>query len=106
MYVSEFFINEATVFRVTIFINKGLCQIAVFRRIPAMIVYDVAKKLIDTELFPEHNIADLNSDIFVQSREAFTVKGNTHTHTHTHARARARAHTHTHTHTHTHYFKN
>ena len=28
-----------------------------------MIVYDVVTKVIDTELFPQHNIADLNSGI-------------------------------------------
>ena len=48
-----------------------------------MIVYDVVTKELDTELFLQHNIADLNSDIhcFVQSGEAFTVKGNEHTQT-------------------------
>ena len=53
-----------------------------------MIFSDVATKVLGTELFPEHNIADLNSGItlsvFVQSGEVFTVKGNKHTHTHTH----------------------
>ena len=50
-----------------------------------MIVYDVAAKVLGTKKFPQHNIADLNSDItfivFFQSGEAFTVKGNKHTHT-------------------------
>ena len=55
----------------------------------------MAKKVIHTELFP-----DLNSDIFVQSGEAFTVKGNTHTtHTHTHTHTHTTHHTHTHANT-------
>ena len=54
-----------------------------------MIIYDVATKLLEIEVFPQHNIADLSSGItlivlFLQSEEAFTVKGNKHTHTHTH----------------------
>ena len=60
-----------------------------------MIVYDVATKVRDTEICPQHTIADLNLwhyiYCFVQSGEGFTVKGSKH--------ARARAHTHTHTHT-------
>ena len=75
-----------------------------------MIVYDVATKVLDTELFPQPNIAGLISGItfvVLQSGETFTVE-HTHTHTHTnthtctHARTHAHAHTHTHTHTHTH----
>ena len=53
-----------------------------------MIVYDVATKILDTEYFPQHNIASLISGItfivLFQSGEAFTVGRNTHTHTHTH----------------------
>ena len=63
-----------------------------------MIVYDVATIVLDTESFPQHNIAGLISGIkfivFFQS-EAFMVEGNKHTHTHSHA------HTHIHTRTHT-----
>ena len=32
-------------------------------KVPAMTVYDVATKVLDTEVFPQHNIADLNSGI-------------------------------------------
>ena len=32
---------------------------------PAMIVYGVVKKVLDTELFPQHSIADLNSGIAI-----------------------------------------
>ena len=32
-------------------------------KVVAMIVFDVAKKVLDTEKFPQHNIADLNSGI-------------------------------------------
>ena len=49
-----------------------------------MIVYDVATKVLDTELFPQPNIAGLISGItfvVLQSGETFTVE---HTHTHTH----------------------
>ena len=52
-----------------------------------MIVYDVATTVLDTESFPQHNIAGLISGIkfivFFQSGEAFMVEGNKHTHTHT-----------------------
>ena len=58
-----------------------------------MIVYDVETKVLDTESFPQRNIAGLYIWQYihcsVQSGEAFTVDGNTHTHTH--------IHTHTHT---------
>ena len=51
-----------------------------------MIVYDVATKVLDTEPFPQHNIAGLISGItcivLFQSGEASTVEGNKHTHTH------------------------
>ena len=59
-----------------------------------MIVFDVATKVLDTEIFPQHTIADLNLwhyiHCFVQSEKVFTMKENKHTH--------ARTHTHTHTH--------
>lgn len=48
-----------------------------------MIAYDVGTKVLDTEIFPQHAMADLNIWyylLFVQSEEAFTVKGNKHTH--------------------------
>ena len=69
-----------------------------------MIVYDVATKVLDTELFPQPNIAGLISGItfvVLQSGETFTVE-HTHTHTQTHTDARTHAHMHTHTHIHTH----
>ena len=63
-----------------------------------MIVYEVATKLIDTEIFHQYNIADLNFwhyiYCFVQSGEAFTEKGNKHTNRHT------KTHTNTHAHQH------
>ena len=50
-----------------------------------MIIYDVAIKVLGTEIFPRHTIADLNLwyyiYYFVQSGEAFTVKGKKHTYT-------------------------
>ena len=49
-----------------------------------MIVVEVETKVLETEIFPQHTIADLNSALqllFFQSGEAFTVKGNKHTHT-------------------------
>ena len=54
-------------------------------------------KVLDTEIYPQHTIADLNygtTFVFFQLGEAFRMKGNKHTRTH--------AHTHTHTHTFTH----
>ena len=57
-----------------------------------MIVFDVMTKVRDAEKSLQHTLADLNSGIiycFVQSGEAFTLKGNKHTDT--------RTHTHTHT---------
>ena len=66
-----------------------------------MIAYDVETKVLDTEIFPQHTIANLNLChyiyCFFRSGEAFTVKGNKHTYT----RARARTHTHAHIHAHT-----
>ena len=64
-----------------------VCTVAILK-VPAMIVYDVATKLLDTEICPQHNISNLISGktviyCFVQSGEAFTVKGSKHTRTHT-----------------------
>ena len=44
-------------------------------KVPAMIVYDVATKVLDTKLFPQHTIADLNSGInlFCGSQRMTTV---------------------------------
>ena len=54
-----------------------------------MIDYDLKRKVLDTEQFPQHNIAGLYIWQYihrpVQSGEAFTVDGNKHKHTHTHA---------------------
>ena len=54
-----------------------------------MIFYDVAKKVLDTESFPQHNIAGLISAItfivlFSQEKPLLWKEINTHTHTHTH----------------------
>ena len=50
-----------------------------------MMVYDVATKVLDTEIFPQHTIVYLNlwhyTYGFVRSPESFMVKGNEHTHT-------------------------
>ena len=56
-----------------------------------MIVYGVVTKVLGTELFAQHNIADLNSDIaFIvllsEEKPLAWKKTHTHTHTHTHAR--------------------
>ena len=71
-------------------------------KVPAMISYDVATKVLDTESFPQHNIAGLISGItFVLSSQKKPLEWeetNTHTHTHTHTL------THTHTHTITGFF--
>ena len=54
-----------------------------------MIFYDVAKKVLDTESFPQHNITGLISAItfivlFSQEKPLLWKEINTHTHTHTH----------------------
>ena len=78
-----------------------------------MIAYDVATKLLDTESFPQHNIAGLISGItFILLSTTPLSWKKTHTQTHTHTRMHAPTHTptptptptptHTHTHTHTH----
>ena len=41
-----------------------VCTVASLN-VPAMIVCEVARKVTDTELFPQHIIADLNSGITV-----------------------------------------
>ena len=61
-----------------------------------MIVYEMATKGLDTESFPQHTIADLNSGItftvlFSQEKPLRWKEIDTHTHTHT------LTHTHTHT---------
>ena len=43
-------------------LTNTLCTVASLK-VPAMSVYDVATMVLDTELFPQHNIADLNSGI-------------------------------------------
>ena len=53
-----------------------VCTIASLK-VPAMIVHDVAARVLDTKVFPQITIADLISGItlcFVQSGEACTVK--------------------------------
>ena len=42
---------------------KTLFCIVASLKVPAMIAYDVATKVLDTELFPQYTIADLNSGI-------------------------------------------
>ena len=102
-----FLINFRKFIRV-VFYFSWLCPVyltlfytVISLRGPAMIVYDVETKVLDTEIFPQHTIANLNLwhyiyCFFFQSGEAFTVKGNKHTPTHTYT------HTHTHTHIHAH----
>ena len=68
---------------------------------PAMIVYDVKTKVLDTEIFPQHTIANLNlwhyiyCFFFSQEKPLRWKEINTHLYTHTHT------HTHTHIHAHT-----
>ena len=62
-----------------------------------MIFSDVATKVLGTELFPEHNIADLNSGItlsvlFSQEKSLRLNEINTHTHTHTHTHMQSSGH--------------
>ena len=51
-----------------------------------MVVYDDATKVLDTEIFPQHTIADLNLWHYIcfQSGEDFTVNRNKHTHIQSH----------------------
>ena len=62
-----------------------------------MVVYDDATKVLDTEIFPQHTIADLNLWHYrcFQSGEDFTVNRNKHTHTYTHTCTHAHKHKHT-----------
>ena len=67
--------------------NRHSCTVASLK-VPALIVDDVATKERDLELFPQHNIADLNSGItfivfFSQKKPLRWEEINTHTHTHT-----------------------
>ena len=64
-----------------------------------MIAYDVATKLLDTESFPQHNIAGLISGITFIVLFSTTPLSWKKTHTHTHACTHPPTHTHTHTHT-------
>ena len=46
--------------------STGLIEIfcaAAGLRVPTMVVYAVATKILDRELFPQHNITELNSGI-------------------------------------------
>ena len=55
-----------------------------------MIVFDVAIKVLDTEKFAQHTIADLNSGIALfclVTRSLYSESKETHTHTYTHALA-------------------
>ena len=59
-----------------------------------MIVYDVARMVLDTESFPQHNIAGLISGItfivLISHEKPLRRKEiNTHTHTHTHTHTQA-----------------
>ena len=48
-------------------------------KVLSIIVFDVETKVLDTEIFSQHTITDLNSlhyISFAQSEEAFTVEGN------------------------------
>ena len=70
-----------------------------------MIDYDVAIKVLDTESFPQHNIAGLISGItfivlFIQEKPLWWKEINAHTHTHMYACMHARTHARTHTHMH------
>ena len=60
-----------------------LCTIASLK-VPAIVAFDVATMVLDTEKFPLHTIAELNSSItFICSvRRSFTVEENKHKHTH------------------------
>ena len=69
-----------------------------------MIAYDVATKLLDTESFPQHNIAGLISGItfiVLFSTTPLSWK-KTHTQTHTHACMHPPTHPHPHPHPHPH----
>ena len=72
------------------------CTVASLK-VPTMIVFDVATKVLGTELFPQHNIADLNSGIsFIAllSQEKLLrwkeINTRARAHARTHARTRTR----------------
>ena len=62
-----------------------LCTVASLK-VPAMIVYDVATKILGTEVFPQHDIGYLNSGItfvlFSQGKPVRWKEINTHTYHH------------------------
>ena len=62
------------------------CTVASLK-VPVMIVFDAAKKVLDTKKFPQHTIADLNSAItfvlFIQEKPLQWKEINIHKHTHT-----------------------
>ena len=64
-------------------------------KVNSMNVFDVKKKVLDAEIFPQHTIVDLNSGstflVLFSQGKPLMLKGSKHTHTHTH--------TDTHTHT-------
>ena len=64
-------------------------------KVNSMNVFDVKKKVLDAEIFPQHTIVDLNSGstflVLFSQEKPLMLKGSKHTHTDTH--------THTHTHT-------
>ena len=65
----------------------GLIDSTVARlKVPVIIVFDVATKVLGTEEFPQHNIAELNSGttliaLFSQEKPLRWKEINTHTHT-------------------------
>ena len=64
------------------------CTVASLK-VSAVIVYDVATEILDTGIFPQHTIADLNSEItfivlFSQEKPIRWKEINTHTHTPSH----------------------
>ena len=65
-----------------------LCTVARLK-VPAMIVFDVVTKVLGTEEFPQHNIAELNSGttlivLLSQEEPSRWKEINTQTHTRTH----------------------
>ena len=79
--------------------------IAATLKVSAMIIYDVVTKVLDTESFPQHNIAGLisgNTFVLSLSQEKPLRWEEIYTHAYTCTRAHTHTHIHTHTHTHTH----
>ena len=58
-----------------------LCTVASLK-VPAMIVFDVATKLLGTEEFPQHNIAELNTGTFLFSQDKPLRRKEINIHTH------------------------